>query len=168
MYTTVVIHTHCIVFVSVLACCVKQYHHESRICLRCNIETSLKRSPAQNISCIVAPFFYHQSVVIHHLVSDRLFSLKKNLHNIRFLFMVFNSTFNNISYIVESIILNKKQDHWLMEVWCIYKMSLSSVKSKWVTRYESYYSHIVLSYKPRPRLVEMWFYSKKSLKISKE
>jgi hypothetical protein len=37
------------------------------------------------VLCNVVPFFYHHSVVIQHLVSDRLLSLisKENVHNVR-------------------------------------------------------------------------------------
>jgi hypothetical protein len=49
-----------------------------------NDMTSWQNSSAEKISCIVAPFFYHHSVVIH-LVSDRLLSLnsKENVQNVR-------------------------------------------------------------------------------------
>jgi hypothetical protein len=40
-----------------------------------NDMTSCQSSLAENVSCNVAPFFYHHSVVIQHLVSDRLLSL---------------------------------------------------------------------------------------------
>jgi len=33
----------------------------------------MKRSPAQNISWDIAPFFYHHSVVIQHIVTDTLY-----------------------------------------------------------------------------------------------
>jgi len=47
-----------------------------------NDMTLWKNSSAENVPCNVAPFFYHHSVVIQHLVSDRLFSLisKENVH----------------------------------------------------------------------------------------
>jgi hypothetical protein len=60
-----------------------------------NDMTSCQSSSAENISCNVALFFYHHSVVIQHLVSDtlyqkscirpRLHSLnsKENVHNVR-------------------------------------------------------------------------------------
>ena len=50
-----------------------------------NNMTSWKNSSAEKISCNVAPFFYHHSVVIQHLVSDRLLSLnsKENVQNVR-------------------------------------------------------------------------------------
>jgi hypothetical protein len=35
--------------------------------------TSCQSSSAENVSCNVAPFFYHHSVVIQHLVSDTLY-----------------------------------------------------------------------------------------------
>jgi hypothetical protein len=38
-----------------------------------NDMTSLQNSSAENITCNVAPFFYHHSVVIQHLVSDTLY-----------------------------------------------------------------------------------------------
>jgi hypothetical protein len=34
---------------------------------------SCQSSSAENVSCKVAPFFYHHSVVIQHLVSDTLY-----------------------------------------------------------------------------------------------
>ena len=37
--------------------------------------TSCQSSSAENVSCNVVPFFYHHSVVIQHLVSDRRLSL---------------------------------------------------------------------------------------------
>jgi hypothetical protein len=50
-----------------------------------NDMTSCQSSSAENVSCNVAPFFYHHSVVIQHLVSDKLLSLisKENVHNVR-------------------------------------------------------------------------------------
>ena len=52
-----------------------------------NDMTSWQNSSAEKISCNVAPFFYHHrhSVVIQHLVSDRLLSLnwKENVQNVR-------------------------------------------------------------------------------------
>ena len=50
-----------------------------------NNMTSWKNSSAEKISCNVEPFFYQHSVVIHHIVSDRLFSLnaKVNVQNVR-------------------------------------------------------------------------------------
>jgi hypothetical protein len=47
--------------------------------------TSCQSSSAENVSCNVAPFFYHHSVVIHHFVSDRRLLLisKENVHNVR-------------------------------------------------------------------------------------
>ena len=50
-----------------------------------NDMTSWQSSSAEKVSCNVAPFFYHHSVVIQHLVSDRLLSLisKENMHNVR-------------------------------------------------------------------------------------
>jgi hypothetical protein len=36
-----------------------------------NSMTSCQRSSGENVSCNVAPFFYHHSVVIQYLVSDR-------------------------------------------------------------------------------------------------
>ena len=49
-----------------------------------NDMTSWQSSSAENVSCNVAPFFYHHSVVIQHLVSDKQLSLisKENLHNV--------------------------------------------------------------------------------------
>ena len=46
---------------------------------------SCQSSSAGNVSCNVAPFFYHHSVVIQHLVSDRRLSLisKENIYNVR-------------------------------------------------------------------------------------
>jgi hypothetical protein len=38
-----------------------------------NDMTSWQNSSAEKISCNVAPFFYHHSVVIQHLVSDTLY-----------------------------------------------------------------------------------------------
>jgi hypothetical protein len=38
-----------------------------------NVMTSCQSSSADNVSCNVAPFFYHHSVVIQHLVSDTLY-----------------------------------------------------------------------------------------------
>ena len=38
-----------------------------------NDMTSCQSSSAENVSCNVAPFFYHHSVVIQHLVSDTLY-----------------------------------------------------------------------------------------------
>ena len=40
-----------------------------------NDVTSSQNSSAEKISCNVTPFFYHHTVVIQHLVSDRLLSL---------------------------------------------------------------------------------------------
>jgi hypothetical protein len=37
--------------------------------------TSCQSSSTENVSCNIAPFFYHHSVVIQHLVSDRRLSL---------------------------------------------------------------------------------------------
>ena len=50
-----------------------------------NDMTSCQSSSAENVSCNVAPFFYHRSVVIQHLVSDRRLSLiaKENVYNVR-------------------------------------------------------------------------------------
>jgi hypothetical protein len=50
-----------------------------------NDMTSCQSSSAENVSCNVVPFFYHHSVVIQHLVSDRLLSLisKENVYNVR-------------------------------------------------------------------------------------
>ena len=47
--------------------------------------TSCQSSSAENVLCSVAPFFYHHSVVIQHLVSDRRLSLisKENVYNVR-------------------------------------------------------------------------------------
>ena len=47
--------------------------------------TSCQSSSAENVSCNVAPFFYHHTVVIQHLVSDRRYSLisKENVYNVR-------------------------------------------------------------------------------------
>ena len=38
-----------------------------------NDMTSCQSSSEENVSCNVAPFFYHHSVVIQHLVSDTLY-----------------------------------------------------------------------------------------------
>ena len=38
-----------------------------------NDMTSCQSSSAESVSCYVAPFFYHHSVVIQHLVSDTLY-----------------------------------------------------------------------------------------------
>ena len=38
-----------------------------------NDMTSLQNSSADNITCNVAPFFYHHAVVIHYLVSDTFY-----------------------------------------------------------------------------------------------
>jgi hypothetical protein len=45
----------------------------------------LPQYESENILCNVTPFFYHYSVVIQHLVSDRQLSLisKENVHNVR-------------------------------------------------------------------------------------
>jgi len=40
-----------------------------------NDMTSCQSSSAENVSCNVVLFFYHHSVVIQHLVLDRLLSL---------------------------------------------------------------------------------------------
>ena len=50
-----------------------------------NDMTSLQNSSVEKISCNVATFFYHHSVVIQHLVSDMLLSLnsKENVQNVR-------------------------------------------------------------------------------------
>ena len=50
-----------------------------------NDMTSWQNSSAEKISCNVAPLFYHYSVVIQYLVSDRLLSLisKENIQNVR-------------------------------------------------------------------------------------
>ena len=50
-----------------------------------NDMTSWQNSSAEKISCNVVPFFYHHSVVIQHLVSDRLLSLnsKEKVQNVR-------------------------------------------------------------------------------------
>ena len=50
-----------------------------------NDMTSWQNSLAKKTLCNVAPFFYHHSVVIQHLVSDRLFSLnsKENVKDVR-------------------------------------------------------------------------------------
>jgi len=49
-----------------------------------NDMTSWQSSSAEKISLNVAPFFYHHSVVIQNLVSDRILSLisKENVHNV--------------------------------------------------------------------------------------
>jgi hypothetical protein len=41
--------------------------------LHSNDMTSCQSSSTENVSCNVAPFFYHHSVVIQHLVSDTLY-----------------------------------------------------------------------------------------------
>ena len=50
-----------------------------------NDMTSCQSSSAENVSCNVASFLYHHSVVIQHLVSDRRLSLisKENVYNVR-------------------------------------------------------------------------------------
>jgi hypothetical protein len=66
------------------------FHSFTNVRLLCfvshsNDKTSCQSSSAENVSCNVAPFFYHHSVVIQHLVSDRRLSLisKENVYNIR-------------------------------------------------------------------------------------
>ena len=51
-----------------------------------NDMTSRQSSSAENVSCNVAPFFYHHSVVIKHLVSDRRLSLiaEENVYNVAY------------------------------------------------------------------------------------
>jgi hypothetical protein len=39
------------------------------------VATIDQSSSAENISCNVAPFFYHHSVVIQYLVSDTLYQI---------------------------------------------------------------------------------------------
>ena len=56
------------------------FHSFTNVRLLCfvshsNDMTSCQSSSAENVSCNVTPFFYHHSVVIQHLVSDRQLSL---------------------------------------------------------------------------------------------
>ena len=45
---------------------------------------SCQSSSGENVSCNVPPFFYHHSMVIQHLVSDRRLSLiSKEMYNVR-------------------------------------------------------------------------------------
>jgi hypothetical protein len=50
-----------------------------------NDMTSCQSSLVENVSCNIPPFFYHHSVVIQHLVSDRRLSLisTENVDNVR-------------------------------------------------------------------------------------
>jgi hypothetical protein len=50
-------------------------------CSHSNDMASWQSSSAENVSCNVAPFFYHHSVVIQHFVSDSQLSLisKENM-----------------------------------------------------------------------------------------
>ena len=50
-----------------------------------NDMTSCQSSSVENVSCNVPPLFYHHSVVIQHLVSDRQLSLisTENVDNVR-------------------------------------------------------------------------------------
>ena len=52
--------------------------------LHSNDISSWQSSSAEKISLNVVPFFYHHSVVIQNLVSDRILSLisKENVHNV--------------------------------------------------------------------------------------
>jgi hypothetical protein len=43
--------------------------------LHSNDMTSWQSSSAENVSCNVAPFFYHHSVVMQHLISDTLYRM---------------------------------------------------------------------------------------------
>jgi hypothetical protein len=45
--------------------------------------TSCQSSSAENVSCNVAPFFYHHTVVIQHLVSDTLYQSDRRLVNFK-------------------------------------------------------------------------------------
>ena len=44
-----------------------------------NDMTSCQSSSTENVSCNVAPFFYHHTVVIQHLVSDILYQTFVNV-----------------------------------------------------------------------------------------
>ena len=72
------------------------YDVMTTLSLHSNAMTSWQSISSNKIFCNVAPFFYHHSVVIQHLVSDRLLSLISQ-EGVRV--MVFNATFNNISVI---------------------------------------------------------------------
>jgi len=47
--------------------------HWTLFSLHSNTMTSCTSSPAENVLCNIAPFFYHHSVGIQHLVSDTLY-----------------------------------------------------------------------------------------------
>jgi hypothetical protein len=73
-------------------CCITRYFFRSftNVRLLCfvshsNDMTSCQSSSVENVSCNVPPFFYHHSVVIQHLVSDRRLSLisTENVDNVR-------------------------------------------------------------------------------------
>jgi hypothetical protein len=66
------------------------FHSFTNVRLLCFVShsngmTSCQSSSTENVSCNVAPFFYHHGVVIQHLVSDRRLSLisKENVYNVR-------------------------------------------------------------------------------------
>ena len=66
------------------------FHSFTNVGLLCFVShsngmTSCQSSSAKNVTCNVVPFFYHHSVVIQHLVSDRQLSLisKENVYNVR-------------------------------------------------------------------------------------
>jgi len=63
-----------------MLCMTSRYlcHSFTNVTLLCfvsqsNDMTLWQSSSAENVSCNVAPFFYHHSVVIQHLVSDTLY-----------------------------------------------------------------------------------------------
>jgi hypothetical protein len=78
IYSKIIIDFNDIMVVKVYVCIY------SKIMIDFN-DMSCQSSLAENVSCNVAPFFYHHSVVIQHLVSDKLLSLisKENVHNVR-------------------------------------------------------------------------------------
>ena len=59
-----------------------------------NDMTTCQSSSAENVSCNVVPFFYHHSVMIQHLVSDRRLSLisKENVHNVRYILILYSKS----------------------------------------------------------------------------
>ena len=71
-----------------------------------NDMTSCQSSSIENVSCNVAPFFYHHSVVIQHLVSDRRLSLisKENVYNVRYIgFTVIQMLYKEILIIQKNV-----------------------------------------------------------------
>ena len=70
------------------------FHSFTNVRLQCFVShsngmTSCQSSSTENVSCNVAPLFYHHSVVIQHIVSDRRLSLisKENVYNVRSIYI---------------------------------------------------------------------------------